>query len=287
MSPPRVLIATAHDYPDLVYGEELVLPELAALGVTAAPAVWDDPAVGWSADLVVVRSTWDYHKGRHAEFLAWADRVETVAKLANAAAVVRDNTDKCYLARLAARGVPVTPTVWLGRQEAAVDVAAILANRGWTDAVVKPTVSANATDTVRCRAGATGAAQALADRMLAAGREVMVQPYLHSVESYGERALVYFDRELSHAVRRAARLDGTTVDEDWATPAEPAPDELDVARLALAAIDADLLYARVDVARLEDGSPVLMELELTEPCLYLGHADGAAKRFAAAIAARL
>lgn len=286
MSPSRVLLATYRHQPELTYGEELILPALAALGTTAAAAVWDDPAVDWAVDLVVIRSTWDYHEGRRPEFLAWAERVEAVAPLANDAAVVRDNTDKRYLARLAAAGVSVTPTAWFGAGDAP-DVEAILAERGWGEAVVKPTVSAGAMDTVRFGAGQSADAQQLADRLLGDGREIMVQPYLQSVESYGERSLIFFDRELSHAVRRPARLDGATIDGDGATPASPAPDELALARHVLAAIDADLLYARVDIARLADGSPVLMELELTEPHLFLGHTEGAARRFAEAIARRL
>ena len=36
---------------------------LAARGVDASPAVWDDDGVDWAHfDLVVVRSTWDYPK---------------------------------------------------------------------------------------------------------------------------------------------------------------------------------------------------------------------------------
>jgi len=286
MAPPRVLFATYQHQPELCYGEELVLPELASLGVTGVAAVWDDAAVDWAADLVVIRSTWDYHAGRRAEFVAWADRVETRSPLANCAAVVRDNTDKRYLERLAAAGVPVTPTVWLDGSEPP-DLDGILADRGWGEAVVKPTISAGAMDTVRFGASRCAEAQQLAGRLLTAGREVMVQPYLQSVESYGERSLIFFDRELSHAVRRPARLDGATVDGDGASPVRAADDELEVARQALGAIDAALLYARVDLARLEDGTPVLMELELTEPHLFLGHADDAAGRFAAAIARRL
>jgi glutathione synthase/RimK-type ligase-like ATP-grasp enzyme len=287
MPPHRVLLATFRGLPDLVYGEELVLPELASLGITAGPAVWDDPAVDWSVDLVVIRSTWDYHEGHRDRFVAWATRVETLTRLCNGADVVRDNTDKRYLARLAEAGVPVTPTRWLAPGDPA-DLDSLLESRDWADAVVKPAVSAGARDSARVRAGDTGEGQALVDRLLGAGREVMVQPYLRSVETAGERSLVFFDRELSHTVRKAPQLSGTPPVGDEAQPADAAAaDELEIARQALATVDADLLYARVDVARLDDGSAVLMELELTEPRLFLDHAAGAAGRFAEAIARRL
>jgi len=47
-----------------------------------------------------------------------------------------------------------------------------------------------------------------------------------------------------------------------------------------------LLYARVDVIPGPDGEPVLVELELTEPSVFMEYAPSAAERFADAIAAR-
>ncbi len=46
------------------------------------------------------------------------------------------------------------------------------------------------------------------------------------------------------------------------------------------------LYARVDLLPTADG-PVIIELELTEPSLFLEHDSASADRFAAAIAGRL
>ena len=44
-----------------------------------------------------------------------------------------------------------------------------------------------------------------------------------------------------------------------------------------------LLYARVDLIPDADGAPLLVELELAEPSLFLGTAPGSADRFADAI----
>ena len=49
---------------------------------------------------------------------------------------------------------------------------------------------------------------------------------------------------------------------------------------------ADLLYARVDLARVDDGWAI-MELELVEPNLFLSYDDGAPQRLAKAIQSRL
>ena len=64
---------------------------------------WDDPAT-LQADLVILRATWDYTE-RHDEFLAWTKQVRN---LLNAPEVVAWNSDKRYLADLAAAGVPAS-----------------------------------------------------------------------------------------------------------------------------------------------------------------------------------
>lgn len=275
---PRVALATFAGMPDLYEDDRVVLGPLAVAGIDASPAVWDDPAVDWSSyDLVVVRSTWDYTR-RREEFLDWA---ASVPRLQNPFEVLRWNTDKRYLAELAAAGVPVVPTDFVAPGE---DYAAPLYEH-----VVKPTVSAGARDTARFAAGEDSTAHA--EALLASGRSVMVQPYQAAVDEAGETAVLHFRGEPSHAARKAPVLvPGLEDPNDVAiTAREATPAELAVAAAALAAVPcADpLLYARIDVVPGPDGSPVLMELEVTEPCLFLRQSPGAAERFAAAIRASL
>lgn len=67
-------------------------------------------------------------------------------------------------------------------------------------------------------------------------------------------------------------------------PRAPSDAEREVAPAALVVVPggADLLYARVDLVPCPD-RPVLLELELVEPSLFLGYATGAADRLAAAM----
>jgi hypothetical protein len=275
---PRVALATCSGLPDLYEDDQSVLGPLAAAGVDVDLAVWDDPAVDWSAyDLVVVRSTWDYTL-RREEFLTWA---RAVPRLRNPIDVLTWNTDKRYLAELAAAGVPVVPTGFVAPGED-VDVPLY-------EHVVKPTVSAGARDTRRFAAGEDSAEHA--EALLAAGRHVMVQPYQPAVDEAGETAVLFFRGEHSHAARKAPVLVPGLDDPDEVgiTPCEASAAELAVARAALAAVpwSEPLLYARVDLVPGPDGAPVVMELELTEPCLFLRQSVGAADRFADAIRALL
>ena len=285
MTVPRLALVTCTFLPDLDEDDRLLRDVLAARGAVAEACVWDDPAVDWAAyDLVVLRSPWDY-SGRRDEFVAWA---ESVPRLANPAPVVRWNTDKRYLRSLAELGVPVVPTSWLEPGDAVV-----LPERG--EFVVKPAVSAGAHDTGRYDAGDAAhltQARDLAGRLLAAGRTVMVQPYLAGIDTAGETALLFLGGEFSHGIRKGPILAGPFVDGTSVrpgsdiTPRTPSDLEHAVAAQVLAAARecvpslAETAYARVDVVPGSDGSPVLLELELTEPSLFLGYADGATDRLA-------
>jgi glutathione synthase/RimK-type ligase-like ATP-grasp enzyme len=288
---PSVLIASCAPALGRDEDEPLLLAALAEAGMAATVADWADPAVDWAAaDAVVVRSTWDYAP-RRDEFLAWARKVEAATRLFNPAAVLAWNTDKRYLAELAAAGVPVVPTAWAQTED---ELDAALA--GWEDVVVKPTVSAGARDTARFRPGERAAARALGARILASGRAVMAQPYLARLDADGETGLVHVDGAFSHAFRKGALLSGAALGPGLFAEEEIEPRVATAAQRAigdavLAAV-ADRtggapLYARVDLVPDADGEDAVLELELTEPSLFLTADPRAAARVAAAIAARL
>jgi glutathione synthase/RimK-type ligase-like ATP-grasp enzyme len=245
---------------------------------------WDAPGVDWDAfDLVVVRSTWDY-TARLPAFLAWADRVG--ARLRNPPEVLRWNTDKRYLADLDAAGIPVVPTTFLEPG------APMVLPDG--PCVVKPVVSAGSRDTARH--DQRRAAAAHAQELLDDGRVVMVQPYVAGVDEAGETALLYVDGAYDHAIRKGPMLLGgrAAVDGLFAPeaiePREPSAAEHAVAERVAAFVaerfGGPLLYARIDLLPTPHG-PLLLELELTEPSLFLEHAPGAAERFAEAIRRRV
>jgi glutathione synthase/RimK-type ligase-like ATP-grasp enzyme len=242
--------------------------------VDAEPAVWDG-AVGWEAfDLVVLRSAWDYAERRDA-FLDWA---RSLPRVLNAVPVLEWNTDKqAYLTDLDAAGVPTIPTTFLEPgQPLEVPDAPF---------VVKPAVSAGGRRSARFAPTDADAAHTLVARIHADGRTAMVQPYLGDVE---ETALVYIDGTYSHALRRRVPLPAAGGDrevfylDEALSPADTTDGQRRIAETALACAPGELLYARVDLV----GDAVL-ELEVTEPSLYLAFGDGAPRRLADAIARSL
>ncbi len=285
---PAVALATCALVPDLDDDERLVIAALADHRVTAVPAVWDDASVHWDAyDLVVVRSAWDYAE-RRAQFLEWS---ASLRRVLNSHPVLVWNTDKVYLRDLASHGVDVVPTLWA---DPGVEAETLSLPEG--ELVVKPAISAGARNTARYRAEDQALARAHIDRLLAEGRTVMVQPYLHSVDGRGETALIHFAGVYSHAINkgplltRHGRITEALFEPERIRAVEPAADERALARAVLEVLPwapQELLYARVDMVRGTDGRPAVLELELAEPSLFLGEFRGAAERFARAIVDRL
>jgi O-ureido-D-serine cyclo-ligase len=269
--------------------EPHLLAALRSRGLEVGVWAWDDPAAPWEQqDLVLVRSTWDYPT-RRDELLAWAERVQAATRLANDAETLRWTTDKRYLAELEAVGVPVVATRFL----APGDVLDL--GPADVELVVKPTVSAGSQDTARYRPAQRGDADRHAADLLAAGREVMVQPYLEAVDHHGETAVVHLGGRYSHGMRKGALLspgggpvDGLYAAEQMAVR-EPSPAERALAEQVLGALPLATppLYARIDLLAAADGSPVVLEVELAEPSLFLSHVPEAADRLADAVLARL
>jgi hypothetical protein len=249
--------------------------------------VWDAPDADWSG-LTVVRSPWDYTRAAE-RFLAWT---RSVPQLHNPAEVIAWSADKIYLAELDAAGIPVVPSRFAAPAEPVTLPRDV-------EYVVKPTVGAGSRGAGRFAAGDLAGGQAHARALHAEGRVALVQPYLSGVDEVGETALIYLDGEFSHAICKGAMLPDGVVHpvhghdlfvEERITTRQPSEAELAVGGKVLGWLrerfGAELLYTRVDLLPGPDG-PLLGELELIEPSLFLGHADGAADRLATAIAARL
>ncbi|GAA2776827.1 hypothetical protein GCM10019017_24190 [Streptomyces showdoensis] len=268
----------------------LLVEALRANGVTTSAVAWDAQAVAWDGfDLAVIRSTWDYAE-RVDEYLAWADRTDRLTSLWNPAPVVRWSSDKRYLSDLAEQGVAVVPTRFV-EPGTPYDEAELL---GTGAVVVKPVVSAGALDTARYEPDQHAAAKRHVRTLLDQGRAVMVQPYLRLVEE-GERALVFISGTFSHAIRKGPVLtesgviDNDRVPHPDVIPYQPTDEEISAALAALAAVPTpeSPLFARVDLVLDETRKPVVMELELIEPNLFLGLQPDGLKRLVDAMTAKV
>ena len=279
-----IAFATYQKQPELTPDDRLVAEALHARGIPVIAAVWDDPAVDWRGfPCVVIRSTWDYHL-KHDEFATWLRRrAGDGSHVWNPPDAVLANLNKRYLCELASRGVDVVPTRWLaaGHRQQLRDV---LTECDWADVVIKPAVSASAFGTWRTSL-ASAAADAARFELASLTHDLLIQPYLHQIATQGEWSLVFFGGQYSHAVLKTPAPGDFRVQEELggsAIASEPSANVIERAGAIVRASPWPLLYARVDGIE-HDGGFMLMELEITEPFLFVGSSSGAATRFAAAI----
>lgn len=295
---PCIALVTAAPARDVDEDLPFVVDALARLDENPSVDVvdWDDPGLDWSAyDVAVIRSTWDYTL-RYDEFVAWLDRAGASTRVCNPPELVRWNSDKRYLRELSAAGVATVPATFVSAGSTAELPPS-------DELVVKPSVGAGSRDAARYRSDDRSAITAHVERLHASGRTAMIQPYVASVDSHGEAALLYFDGEFSHAITKGPLLTlGAAPTRALFAPERIGPrDATDDERGAADAV-IDVIgrldatrglglggrpptYARVDLLASALGEPLVLELEVCEPSLFLGTAPGAADRYAAAVMA--
>lgn len=276
-------LVTYPTYPRLTDDDRPLIDDLAALGVPAKPVIWSDAEVDWRAfDALVLRSCWDYHL-RPDAFRAWLERLEALGvPLWNPAPVVRWNMHKGYLHDLAGHGVLVPDTEWLAAGDD-VTLTAVLDMHGWSDAIVKPAISASATDTWRTSASLVEDEKRFGEQLRRS--DLLVQAVVREVATDGEWSLIYIDGEYSHAMLKRPSAGDFRVQIEHGGSAIPAPapaHAIAAGTEILAKIPGALLFARIDGVVTARGF-MLMEAECIEPVLFFAQAPGARARLATAI----
>jgi O-ureido-D-serine cyclo-ligase len=296
--PLRIALVTAREAQSLDEDLPILAAAVRTAGADVSTPVWDDPAADWrNFDLAVLRSTWDYCE-RIGEFLAWADRCAAETRLLNAPALVRWSVDKHYLVDLARQCVPVVPSRYVEpHDDPARELGEFLdrdppalhagGSDGFDQFVIKPSIGAGSRDVARYHRGDRERALAHVVRLNADRRSVLLQPYLERVDQHGETAMVFFDGEWSHAVRKGPLLElGAGIIKRFVAPETIARRDPDAAERAVAAAAHAAVpgpvppYARVDLIRGNHGEPLVLEMELCEPSLFFAHAPQSARRFA-------
>jgi glutathione synthase/RimK-type ligase-like ATP-grasp enzyme len=271
------------------YWEDWSLPKMhyeRLLGPDLSFRSWTDTGDLSGFSLILPLLAWGYQRNVPSWY-ALLDRLEREAlPVANPARVLRWNSDKAYLAEMAAAGVPTVPTMMReAMNDAALDSARSLF--GTNRLVIKPPVSGGADGTFLI-----GASDPLPTE--AVGRRMLIQPYLPAIAAEGEMSLFFFGGRYSHAISKHPANGDFRVQEQFGGSErriDPPAEALALAETVFAATEelmhhAPLTYARVDMLRDEDGNFRLMELEAIEPSLFLHFAGDQGAQLADAVRAR-
>lgn len=284
-SKKRCAYLTMGDPRDFFIYDHLTYPALEQLGWSVKEIPWNQPNVDWAEfDVVAIRSPWDY-QNQVQEFLNVLEKIDqSSAILQNPLDIVEWNIEKTYLKDMESRGVKIVPTTWLDRLTEA-DIANFHCEFETPMVVVKPLIGANADFVFRFPPNQPS--EELSQAMeVYKDRPVMLQPFIPSVVELGEYSLFYFGGTFSHCILKTPRGGDFRVQEEHGGSLQPyqaSDDLLQIGKKAIEAIGQDLLYARVDLVRLPNGEPVLIELELIEPSLYFNLDSESPRRFAEAL----
>lgn len=266
----RIGLVSCQILPEPDVDETCTLQAFREAGHDCETVPWDARLTCGAFDLMIIRSSWNYYVDP-VGFLAWLEAIP--CPVLNDLRLVRWNLHKKYLAEI---DVPVVPTLFV-EQGKCVE-ASSFDNWAGQKIVVKPSISAGSWKTKVFGADAHAAALEFVNAELN-DRDMMIQPYLQSVETEGEHSLIYIDGSLSHVIRKNPRFDDQ--DESISGPVNVSDEFLRLGAQVMPYAEGSL-YARVDVMRDGSGELVLSELELIEPSLFFTVVPDALPRFVAA-----
>jgi hypothetical protein len=267
---------TYSDLPELDPDDQVIVRALRARGFRTQALIWNDSTVDWArAGTCVVRSTWDYHKNVQ-DFVLWVKEVAAQTTLFNAPSLMLWNINKRYLLDLEKLGISIVPTV-VGSAECIPDLKSVCAQRGWETLIIKPAIGLATHGVRKFGAAQVDLAKEHLTSLLCDG-DVLVQPYLRNVETTGEKSLVFIGGQFSHAVRKMPFQALAVAGGAGERLVDVTALEIEFGSKVLSVLDEKPLYARVDIVC--DNEPLLLELELIEPSLFLLMKPSAAERFA-------
>ena len=288
-----LIIATCQNVPHWEKDDRPFHAALEELGIPFEIKAWDEPSfLNDDTKAVLIRTTWDYQEKPEA-YMKWAQDTAQRVPLLNGPSVVTWNAKKTYLRDLHEAGAPLAPTIWLQKGDA-VNVKQVLQKNDWTQGFIKPVFGATARGTCRFGEGLSNLdeAQAHLDQWLA-NEDMMIQPYLKSVETEGEISLLYMGGEFSHAVQKIPVPGDYKVQDDFDAKDFPIEASAELHELSETILETAksciqkrfgetpfFHYARVDLMKASDGQYVVGELELIEPSLFMRHDPQAGMRLA-------
>lgn len=256
--------------------EMILLARLRESGLDVHREVWTDKKVAWASyHVILLKSPWDYHE-KYEAFCRWLDKVKGLGiRLLNPHHIVKWNSDKHYLQKIAKAGLKVIPSAIIERGELPL-LSSFFYQFGTDKLIIKPCVSAGARDTFIVTPQNLAEQQLLVTQ-LAKAEAFIVQPFIKEIEAEGEWSFIFLNGRFSHSVLKKPKRGDFRVQPYHGGTTDAAVAEDRHVQSASAYVEQfakGCLYARVD-GILINNELHLMELELIEPYLFLNaHPEG-------------
>ena len=269
---------------NILFEEQLLKSALENQGLTVDITYWNNPSYDWSKTRsLVFRTIWDYFE-RFDEFLLWLEEVRHQTQLINSYDLVKWNIDKHYLKELSEKGIKIVPT-YFAKKNSQRNLAEIIESQQWKDVVIKPAISASAYKTFKILEETVNSNEKLFKELLNQ-RDMLVQPFINTIEKFGEASLMVIDGKFTHAILKKAKPGDFRVQDDFDGTVHdyvPTKKEIEFAEMAIEKCKAKPLYGRVDIMWDNEKNVYLSELEIIEPELWLRNYPKSAESIAEAV----
>ena len=269
---------------NILFEEQLLKSALENQGLTVDITYWNNPSYDWSKTRsLVFRTIWDYFE-RFDEFLLWLEEVRHQTQLINSYDLVKWNIDKHYLKELSEKGIKIVPT-YFAKKNSKRNLAEIIELQQWKDVVIKPAISASAYKTFKILEETVNSNEKLFKDLLNQ-RDMLVQPFINTIEKFGEASLMVIDGKFTHAILKKAKPGDFRVQDDFGGTVHdyvPTKKEIEFAEMVIEKCKAKPLYGRVDIIWDNEKNFYLSELEIIEPELWLRNYPKSAESIAEAV----
>lgn len=262
--------------------DRLLIAELAKRNIHAETIAWDDSTIDWSQyALCIVRSAWFWHVYPE-KFFNLASTIEKQTILWNSVNLMQWIANKKYLLELEKKNIPITPTILIPAQSS-IALRQLLNEHKWNDVIIKPTVSQGARKIIRSsmqdKPGYTSIEQAeVLTKAMLKEQEIVIQLYLHSVETEGEVSVIVINNKITHAVRRFPSAGSFLAIGYPLTKEEFYPLDATMIILVediLSKIPYKMDFGRFDFILNDNNQFLLSEIELISPRLFLQYSKSA------------
>jgi hypothetical protein len=251
-----------------------------------------------SSCVIAPLAAWDYIEHFDEIFEKVFNDAVLGPRVRNATSILNHNGNKRYLLQLRDHGIAIVPSLFVSNSDAAQ-----LFNDGFshfsgeTRLVFKPAIGAGAFKQVSMTR-AEFSTPGHVDSLIAAGQapsgDVIVQPFLETIQTKGEVSLLFFDSQFSHAVLKTPKAGEYRIQHSFGgrhVRYSPTATELALAEKVISVVTSLCgvapAYARVDFMFSQDGAPLLGEIELFEPYLYIVEGNESSEEAISATADRI
>ena len=257
--------------------DNLLQRELEHKGLKVCKKDWADPEFDWNlTKYAIFRTTWDYFE-RFDEFFCWIEATQNKTTFINSFEIINWNIDKHYLRYLSKKGINITPTLFIEKDEK-ITLEQLFNKTKWQEAVIKPAISGAARHTYRININNYSNYQDIFQKLIKE-EAILFQEFMNNITLKGEISLIMIGGKYTHAVKKIAKKGDFRVQDDHGGTVEKYnanPIEINFAEKCIEKCPSLPIYARVDIVYDNKNEPSLIELELIEPELWFRHNPKAA-----------